>query len=135
MDDMMAWDHVQDASVKAGMIKASDGKPIKPGPEGKALFQKVFDNTKPDFNSSDGTAATKYADKSLDKDAGGRAKLLHDKLMAGGMTDDQATKIVKDNAIAKAGTSSSVQAKAQVKPGDAVKPAQSNVQAKAMSAK
>ena len=109
--DLMAWDHVQAPTVKTDMIKMSAGKAVKPGPEGKALFQKVFENTKPDFNSSDGTQATKYAGQSLDKDAGGRSKLLHDKLMASGMTDDQANKIVKDNAIAKAGTSSSIQAK------------------------
>ena len=130
MDPIMAWDHVQDTSIKAGMIKAAAGKAVAPGPEGKSLFQKVLDNTKPDFNSNDGTPATKYAGKGLDQGDGGRAKLLYDKLLAAGTSSDDAKAIVAKNAAAGVANTSAIAAKSQFASQPSNTPG--NVQAKVM---
>jgi hypothetical protein len=102
---LMAWDAsiVHDPSVAGKMKDLAGGKSVQPGPEGKALFTKATSNL--DFNSSDGTPASKYAGKSLDPGEGGRSDYLRDKLMSGGMSSEEASQVVAKNAAAKGYTS------------------------------
>jgi hypothetical protein len=147
--ELFAWDPsiVPDPTVAAKMKALAGGKAVAPGPEGGKLFNQAVSDLKLDFNSADGTPASKFAGKSLDPDAGGRSIFLKAKIMANGESAENAQKIVtahaaKVQAAKAASGDDSVMAKAKsaaqgTAPAKAAttQPAGNSVTAKAAAAK
>ena len=100
VETLLAWDPsiVPDPAVAAKMATLAKGAKIAPGAEGGKLFNQAVTDLKLDFNSADGTPASKFAGKSLDQDAGGRSLFLKAKIMSNGETEANAQKIVTAHA-------------------------------------